>query len=96
MAAGSDRSDWWIVLAFAIVIAIPVAIIFVRRHGVRRPAIFVAGWLVIFLGILMLPSPCPGAPVVVLAGLALLATEFHWARAPLHRIRERIDRFRGR
>lgn len=92
MDAGSEL----IVSAAALLIALAAAVVLVRRHGVRRPAVFVAGWAVIFLGLLMLPSPCPGAPFVVIAGLALLATEFEWARKPLHRLRERFDRFRRR
>lgn len=86
----------WLVVLLALAIAVPAAIVFVRRHGLRRPAVFVGGWLLILLGVLMLPSPCPGSPVLMLAGLGLLATEFHWARRPLERLRSLLDRFRRR
>jgi hypothetical protein len=37
----------------------------------------------------VLPGP---AIVVIPAGLAILATEFPWARRLLHRVRERLER----
>jgi uncharacterized protein (TIGR02611 family) len=46
---------------------------------VYRVGIGVLGGLVLAGGIVMIPYPGPGW-LVVFAGLAILATEFHWAR----------------
>lgn len=56
------------------------------RHA-RRLVIAVIGGTVLAAGALMLVLPGPGI-VTLLAGLAVLATEFVWARRVLHRARE--------
>lgn len=56
------------------------------RHA-RRLVVAVIGATVILAGIVMLVAPGPGI-VTVLAGLAVLATEFVWARHLLHRARD--------
>ena len=73
----------------------------------RKIGIGIAGTVVILAGIVMTgPIPGPGV-VIVLAGLAILATEFAFARKLLHRLRDRAKdgasgirdwwrRFRGR
>lgn len=70
---------------------------FVRREG-ARVAIGVAGGAIVIVGIVLMPLPGPGM-LVVLAGLALLATRFEWAQDLLERARERardvIDRLRS-
>ncbi|HKE97350.1 MAG TPA: PGPGW domain-containing protein [Actinomycetes bacterium] len=70
----------------------------VKRHA-RRLAVTVAGAVVIFVGALLLVLPGPGLLVIV-AGLAILATEYRWARRLLARARETtrrtIDRARAR
>jgi uncharacterized protein (TIGR02611 family) len=50
----------------------------------------VLGTLVLALGIVLIPYPGPGW-LVVFAGLAILATEFIWARRVLHYARARYD-----
>jgi uncharacterized protein (TIGR02611 family) len=59
--------------------------------AVRRLVIAVIGSTVILLGIVLsLPLvPGPGF-VAILAGLAILATEFVWARTLLRKVRERV------
>lgn len=57
----------------------------------RRIAVAVVGGIVVAVGLAMLVLPGP-AIVVIPAGLAILATEFQWARRLLHRIREGIGR----
>jgi len=47
---------------------------------IRRTAIVVGGFGLLLLGVALLVLPGPGIPLVA-AGLALLALEFHWARA---------------
>jgi uncharacterized protein (TIGR02611 family) len=51
----------------------------------RRVAIFVVGATVALLGLVMLLTPGPGLAVIV-AGLAILAIEFAWARRLLAHI----------
>jgi tellurite resistance protein TerC len=68
----------------------------------RRIVIAMLGATVIFIGILLLVLPGPGM-VVIAGGLALLATEFVWARVLLRRARRTAghvsrglaDRFRN-
>ena len=45
-----------------------------------------AGLLVTAAGLVLMPVPGPGGTPVTLAGLAILSTEFSWAR----RVRERL------
>ncbi|MDQ3974343.1 MAG: PGPGW domain-containing protein, partial [Actinomycetota bacterium] len=54
----------------------------VRRHG-RRLAVGIVGGLVVLVGLVLMPLPGPGL-LVVLAGLAILASEFAPAAAALH------------
>ncbi len=52
-----------------------------------RVIIFVVGFTVIAFGVVLLFTPGP-AIVVIPVGLAILATEFLWARRLLRRIKE--------
>lgn len=54
----------------------------------RRAGILVAGLVLIIGGAILLVLPGPGI-ALILAGLAVLATEFHWARRLLTWARER-------
>jgi ADP-ribose pyrophosphatase len=56
----------------------------------RRVVIFVTGMTVLLLGILMIIAPGP-AVVVIPCGLAILATEFVWARKWLAYARRQLD-----
>ncbi len=60
----------------------------------RRLAVAVIGATVVLLGIVMLATPGP-ALVVIPAGLAILATEFAWARHLLKRVRREIAQRTG-
>jgi uncharacterized protein (TIGR02611 family) len=60
-----------------------------ERHR-QRPRIYrigfaVAGFLVLIAGLVMLVTPGPGIPVLIV-GLAMLALEFAWAERWLERI----------
>jgi uncharacterized protein (TIGR02611 family) len=57
---------------------------------VYRIGVGVVGTLVLVAGILMIPYPGPGW-LVVFAGLAILATEFAWAKRALRYGRARYD-----
>lgn len=54
---------------------------------VRRIFLVLAGFTLLALGIVMIFTPGPGTPIILM-GLGLLAAEFVWAR----RIMERIKR----
>ena len=60
------------------------------RHA-RRIAVFIVGSTVILIGIILLVLPGP-AVVVIPIGLAILATEYAWARRWLRIIRESAER----
>ena len=58
-------------------------------RGVRRLLIAVVGATVVLIGVALLVLPGP-AVLVIPAGLAILATEFAWARRLLRRVRQRV------
>jgi len=53
----------------------------------KRLIIFVIGGTVVLIGVVLLVAPGP-ATVVIPIGLAILATEFVWARRLLKRFRD--------
>lgn len=55
-----------------------------------RIVVGVIGGIVLVAGIIMIPYPGPGW-LVVFAGLAILGSEFAWARRLLHAARVRYD-----
>jgi len=50
----------------------------------KRICIAVIGGTVLAFGVVLLVLPGPGLPIIV-AGLAILATEFFWARRAMRR-----------
>jgi uncharacterized protein (TIGR02611 family) len=56
----------------------------------RRVAVAAAGALLLGIGLLLLVLPGPGTLVIV-AGMALLSTEFVWARRALDRMKTTIS-----
>ncbi|MDF2461341.1 MAG: Na+/Ca+ antiporter, CaCA family [Candidatus Saccharibacteria bacterium] len=60
------------------------------RSALAKTAITVAGSAVTLAGVVLLVTPGPGL-VVIAAGLAILASEYVWARDLLHKVRQRID-----
>src|SRR5688572_9640809 len=61
------------------------------RVGVKV-AVGVLGGAIVVVGLILLPLPAPGW-LIIFAGLALLALEFHWARQVLHLTREWLRRW---
>ena len=57
--------------------------------------VIVIGFMALVVGIAMVVLPGP-AVVVIPIGLAILATEFIWARKLLDLLKERIERMRKR
>jgi tellurite resistance protein TerC len=63
------------------------------RHA-RRVVTFVVGVSIVVIGLVLLVLPGP-ASVVIPVGLAILATEFVWARRLLRRAREQGEQIIG-
>jgi uncharacterized protein (TIGR02611 family) len=55
-----------------------------------RVGVAVVGALVLVVGVIAIPYPGPGW-LIVFAGLAILATEFTWAKRVLHYARGKYD-----
>ena len=62
---------------------------FIRRSG-KRVAVTIAGFLVLLAGVAMLVLPGPGI-IVIIAGLAILATEYVWAQRLLRIAKEKAN-----
>src|SRR5438270_12138611 len=60
---------------------------------VRRIFLIVAGFTLLLLRIVMIFTPGPGTPVILL-GLGLLAVEFVWARRLMERLKREGTRFK--
>jgi uncharacterized protein (TIGR02611 family) len=60
---------------------------FVGRSG-KRVAVSVVGAALVAGGLVMMVTPGPGLLLIV-AGLAVLATEYVWARTMLDRVKEK-------
>jgi uncharacterized protein (TIGR02611 family) len=61
-----------------------------ERHRLYRIAFAIVGFLVLLAGVVMLVTPGPGIPVLIL-GLGMLALEFAWAERWLERILDRAE-----
>jgi uncharacterized protein (TIGR02611 family) len=61
-----------------------------ERHRLYRIAFAIVGFLVLIAGVVMLVTPGPGIPVLIL-GLGMLALEFAWAERWLERILDRAE-----
>jgi uncharacterized protein (TIGR02611 family) len=59
---------------------------YIGRSG-KRIAVTVVGFVVLIAGVVMMVTPGPGI-VVILIGLAILATEWAWAERALDRAKE--------
>jgi len=59
-----------------------------------RVGVALVGGLVLAVGIVLIPYPGPGW-LIVFAGLAILAAEFHWARRLLGFLRRRYRAWSG-
>lgn len=66
---------------------------YITRHT-KRAAIATAGGLVVIIGLILVPYPGPGW-LIVFAGLAILATEFEFARKVLETLRNLYDRWKA-
>lgn len=60
---------------------------YIGRSG-KRIAVTVVGFVVLIAGVVMMVTPGPGL-IAILAGLAILATEWAWAERALARAKTR-------
>lgn len=67
---------------------------FIGRSG-RRVLITVAGFTVLAVGAVMLLTPGPGL-LLVIVGLAILGTEYAWAKRLLERAKQQTKKARDR
>lgn len=70
---------------------VPIKVVgrFLARNG-KRVAVTIAGFLVLLAGLAMLILPGPGI-VVIIGGLAILATQYVWAERLLKLAKEKAD-----
>jgi uncharacterized protein (TIGR02611 family) len=61
-----------------------------QRNRIYRVAFAAVGFIVLLAGIVMLVTPGPGIPVIIL-GLGMLALEFSWAERWLERLLEKAE-----
>ena len=60
---------------------------------IKKVIIAIVGFIVLLTGIILIVLPGP-ASLVIPAGLAILATEFVWARNLLNKIKSKMGRSR--
>lgn len=61
-----------------------------QRNRIFRALFALSGFVVLLAGVIMLVTPGPGIPVIVL-GLGMLALEFTWAERWLERVLNRAE-----
>jgi uncharacterized protein (TIGR02611 family) len=57
----------------------------------RKPAVTIAGGVLVLVGIVLLVIPGPGL-LTIAAGVAIWATEYAWAARLLQRVRARLNK----
>lgn len=60
-------------------------------HPIRWAVVATVGATLLILGLIFMVLPGPGLPLVI-AGLAILATEFTWAEILLHKTKHHAKR----
>jgi uncharacterized protein (TIGR02611 family) len=76
MSHSLNRVAHWAWLPFGVVLR------FIARSG-KRIAVTAAGFVLLLTGIVMMVTPGPGI-LLIIAGLAVLATEYVWAERLLN------------
>ena len=66
---------------------------FISRSG-KRIGVTVLGFLLLVAGGIMMVTPGPGT-VAIIAGLAILATEYTWAEIMLDKVKEKAKQARN-
>jgi len=71
-----------------------VTVLFMVRNG-KRIAVTVAGLVLFLAGLAMMVLPGPGI-LVILAGLAVLATEYVWAQRMLNYAKDKAEQAKNK
>ncbi|HEY7660434.1 MAG TPA: PGPGW domain-containing protein [Actinomycetota bacterium] len=71
-----------------------VTIRFIGRNG-KRIAVSIVGFALVVIGLLMLVLPGPGI-LVIIAGLAILATEYVWAQRALNYAKQKAEQAKNK
>ena len=74
------------------IVPFKVVALFIGRNA-KRTAVTLAGFAVVLIGLVLIPLPGPGW-LIVFGGLAILATEYVWARRLLNYSRRRVGQAR--
>ena len=67
---------------------------FILRSG-KRIAVAIVGFVLLAGGLVMMVTPGPGL-LLIIAGLAVLATEFAWAKVALDKAKEKATQAKNR
>ena len=67
---------------------------FLARNS-KRMAVSLAGAVLVLAGLVMMVTPGPGL-LLIIAGLAVLATEFAWAKSVLEKTKEKASQAKNR
>ena len=67
---------------------------FLGRNG-KRIAVTIAGFVLLIAGLAMLVLPGPGI-LIVIAGLAILATEYVWAQRALNFAKQKAEQTKNK
>lgn len=57
---------------------------------IRRVVVTIAGFVVVVVGIILMPLPGPGM-LIVAAGIGILSTEYRWAQRLFRRARRELE-----
>jgi uncharacterized protein (TIGR02611 family) len=71
-----------------------VTIGFIMRNG-KRMLVTAAGMVLLLVGLVMMVTPGPGI-LLILAGLAVLASEYVWAQRMLNYARQKAEQAKDR
>jgi uncharacterized protein (TIGR02611 family) len=88
MSVTMPRIAHWVWFPFGVTIR------FIGRNG-KRIAVSVLGLVLLFAGLAMMVLPGPGI-LVIIAGLAVLATEYVWAQRALNYTKEKAEQARNK
>jgi membrane protein implicated in regulation of membrane protease activity len=86
MSPSLNRVGLWVWFPFGVVLR------FIARSG-KRIAVTVVGFVLLLAGIVMIVTPGPGI-LLIIAGLAVLATEYVWAERLLNLAKQKAARAR--
>ncbi len=71
-----------------------VTVRFIARNG-KRIAVSILGFALVLAGVVMLVVPGPGL-LVIIAGLAILATEYVWAQRALNFAKQKAEQAKNK